>query len=83
MDNVSGAARVISSSGPSTPATSRFHWSHFGFAALLSILFLTFLDITVISAVLSNVQSELHSSVSDLQWVVGGYALAFGSLMLI
>jgi EmrB/QacA subfamily drug resistance transporter len=83
MDNVSGAARVISPSGPSTPATSRFHWSHFGFAALLSILFLTFLDITVISAVLSNVQSELHSSVSDLQWVVGGYALAFGSLMLI
>lgn len=83
MDNVSGAAEAISQSGRSTPTTSRFHWSHFGFAALLSILFLTFLDITVISAVLSNVQSELHSSVSDLQWIVGGYALAFASLMLI
>ncbi len=56
---------------------------NFGFAALLSILFLTFLDNTVISAVLANVQSELHSGVSDLQWVVGGYALAFASLMLI
>ncbi|HEY5120343.1 MAG TPA: MFS transporter, partial [Acidimicrobiales bacterium] len=83
MDNVSGAAEAVSQSGRSTPTTSRFHWSHFGFAALLSILFLTFLDITVISAVLSNVQSELHSSVSDLQWIVGGYALAFASLMLI
>jgi len=57
--------------------------AHFGFAALLSILFLTFLDNTIASAVLTNVQSELHSGVSELQWVVGGYALAFASLMLI
>jgi EmrB/QacA subfamily drug resistance transporter len=54
-----------------------------GFSALLVILFLTFLDNTVISAVLSNVQSELHAGVTQLQWVVGGYALAFASLMLI
>lgn len=55
---------------------------HFAFTALLFILFLTFLDNTIISAVLANVQSELHSGVSQLQWVVGGYALAFASLML-
>ncbi len=57
--------------------------THFGFSALLAILFLTFIDNTVISAVLSNVQSDLHSGISDLQWIVGGYALAFASLMLI
>jgi EmrB/QacA subfamily drug resistance transporter len=62
---------------------SQTTWSRLGFASLLSILFLTFLDNTVISAVLANVQSELHSGVSQLQWVVGGYALAFASLMLI
>ena len=56
--------------------------NHFGFIALLSILFLTFLDNTIISAVLANVQSELHSGIAQLQWVVGGYALAFASLML-
>jgi EmrB/QacA subfamily drug resistance transporter len=55
---------------------------HFGFIALLLILFLTFLDNTVISAVLSSVQSDLHASISDLQWMVGGYALTFASLML-
>ncbi len=54
----------------------------FGFVTLLSLLFLTFLDNTVISAVLANVQSELHSGISDLQWIVGGYSLAFASLML-
>ena len=46
------------------------------------ILFLTFLDNTVASAVLTSVQAKLHANVSQLQWVVGGYALAFASLML-
>jgi EmrB/QacA subfamily drug resistance transporter len=56
--------------------------AHFSFAALLAVLFLTFLDNTVASAVLTSVQSKLHANVSQLQWVVGGYALAFASLML-
>jgi EmrB/QacA subfamily drug resistance transporter len=57
--------------------------AHFSFATLLAILFLTFLDNTIASAVLTSVQSKLHAGVSELQWVVGGYALAFASLMLI
>ncbi|HTB09764.1 MAG TPA: MFS transporter [Acidimicrobiales bacterium] len=57
--------------------------AHFSFATLLAILFLTFLDNTIASAVLTSVQAKLHAGVSELQWVVGGYALAFASLMLI
>jgi len=57
-------------------------WAFLSLTALLSILFLTFLDNTVVSAVLTNVQSELHAGVSQLQWVVGAYALSFASLML-
>jgi EmrB/QacA subfamily drug resistance transporter len=57
--------------------------AHFSFASLLAILFLTFLDNTIASAVLTSVQSKLHAGVSQLQWVVGAYALAFASLMLI
>src|ERR1700685_9755 len=56
--------------------------AHFSFATLLAILFLTFLDNTIASAVLTSVQAKLHANVSQLQWVVGGYALAFASLML-
>ncbi len=52
------------------------------FIALMSVLFLTFLDNTVVSPVLTGVQSGLHAGVPQLQWVVGGYALAFASLML-
>ncbi|HEX4219664.1 MAG TPA: MFS transporter [Acidimicrobiales bacterium] len=56
--------------------------THAGMAVLCFVLFLTFLDNTVISATLSNVQSDLHAGVSQLQWVVSGYALTFASLML-
>jgi len=51
-------------------------------AALCTLLFLTFLDNTVVSVALGNIQTSLKAGVSDLQWVVGGYALTFASLML-
>jgi EmrB/QacA subfamily drug resistance transporter len=49
---------------------------------LCTVLFLTFLDNTVVSVALGNVQSELHAGVTSLQWVVNGYALTFASVML-
>lgn len=49
---------------------------------LCTLLFLTFLDNTIVSVALGSIQSDLHAGVSDLQWVVGGYALPFASLML-
>ena len=51
-------------------------------ATLCAVLFLTFLDNTVVSVALADVQSGLHTGVTSLQWVVNGYALAFAGLML-
>jgi EmrB/QacA subfamily drug resistance transporter len=51
-------------------------------AALCAILFLTFLDNTIVSVALADIQSSLGTSVSGLQWVVDGYMLAFAALML-
>ena len=51
-------------------------------ATLCAVLFLTFLDTTIVSVALADVQSTLHAGVSQLQWVVNGYALVFASLML-
>src|ERR1700722_14613460 len=51
-------------------------------ATLCAVLFLTFLDNTVVSVGLANIQSKLHAGIISLQWVVNGYALAFASLML-
>ncbi|HSR83787.1 MAG TPA: MFS transporter [Streptosporangiaceae bacterium] len=51
-------------------------------AVLCVILFLTFLDNTVVSVALGNIQQQLHAGVSSLQWVVGAYALTFAGAML-
>src|ERR1700727_3464877 len=51
-------------------------------AVLCTILFLTFLDNTVVSVALGSVQTDLHAGVSALQWVVGAYALTFAGAML-
>ncbi len=51
-------------------------------ATLTAVLFLTFLDTTIVSVALADVQSSLHAGVAQLQWVVNGYALTFAALML-
>src|SRR5580658_8535317 len=51
-------------------------------ATLCAVLFLTFLDNTVVSVGLANVQSTLHAGITSLQWVVNGYALTFAAFML-
>jgi EmrB/QacA subfamily drug resistance transporter len=44
--------------------------------------FMLLLDITVINVALPDIQQALHSSFSDLQWVVDVYALTLASLLL-
>ena len=51
-------------------------------ATLCLVLFLTFLDNTVVSVGLADIQTSLHAGVTSLQWVVDGYALTFASFML-
>ena len=51
-------------------------------ATVCGVLFLTFLDTTIVSVALADIQSSLHAGVSALQWVVNGYALVFASFML-
>ena len=46
------------------------------------VLFLTFLDDTVVSVGLADIQGDLHANVTSLQWVVNGYALTFAAFML-
>ncbi|HWE81372.1 MAG TPA: MFS transporter [Gaiellaceae bacterium] len=50
--------------------------------AVCSVLFLTFLDNTIVSVALANMQTSLKAGVSSLQWIVDGYILAFAALML-
>ena len=64
------------------PVTARRGGRSLALAVLCTLLFLTFLDNTVVSIALGSVQTTLHAGVSALQWVVGAYALTFASVML-
>ena len=54
----------------------------FALAAVCAVLFLTFLDNTIVSVALADMQTSLRAGVSSLQWIVDGYMLAFTGLML-
>jgi EmrB/QacA subfamily drug resistance transporter len=62
--------------------TPRHGGRSFALAALCTLLFLTFLDNTIVSVALGSVQTDLQANVSALQWVVSAYALTFASIML-
>ena len=44
--------------------------------------FMLLLDVTIVNVALPVIQSSLHSSFSDLQWVVDAYALTLAALLL-
>ena len=41
------------------------------------------LDFSIVNVALPTIQRELGFAPADLQWVVTGYALTFGSLLLL
>ena len=51
-------------------------------AAVAFGLFMIMLDNTVVNVALPSMQRSLHLKVSELEWVVAGYALTFGAFML-
>jgi EmrB/QacA subfamily drug resistance transporter len=63
-------------------ATVRYGGRSLALAVLCVVLFLTFLDNTIVSVGLGNIQAQMHAGVASLQWVVGAYALTFAGAML-
>jgi EmrB/QacA subfamily drug resistance transporter len=44
--------------------------------------FMSLLDVSIVNVALPSIRTGLGASASDLQWVVSGYALAFGLLLV-
>ena len=72
--------------GPARERTQALHETTHGqriaLSVLCTLLFLTFLDSTIVSVALGDVQSSLQADPNDLQWVVCAYTLTFASIML-
>jgi EmrB/QacA subfamily drug resistance transporter len=52
-------------------------------AAVSVGLFMIMLDNTVVNVALPSIQDDLDADLSELQWIVTGYALTFAALMLV
>jgi MFS family permease len=44
--------------------------------------FMTLLDVSIVNVALPSIRSSLSATQSDLQWVLAGYALAFGLVLV-
>ena len=61
------------------PALDRKWWT---LIAVCTATFMLLLDITVVNVALPDIQRSLHSSFSDLQWVVDAYSLTLAAFLL-
>jgi EmrB/QacA subfamily drug resistance transporter len=50
--------------------------------AVCATTFMLLVDITIVNVALPSVQSELHASLTGLQWVVDAYAVSLAALIL-
>ena len=50
---------------------------------LCTAQFVLTLDFSIVNVALPTIQRQLHFAPADLQWIVTGYALTFGSLLLL
>jgi EmrB/QacA subfamily drug resistance transporter len=52
-------------------------------AVLCAVLFLDGLDVSMVGVALPSIGTELNLSTSSLQWIVNGYVLGYGGLLLL
>jgi EmrB/QacA subfamily drug resistance transporter len=65
---------------PSVLASRR---GKFTLALLCAVAFLDFIDASIVNIALPAIREDLDIPVQDLQWVLGGYLLTYGGLMLL
>lgn len=74
------------SSPTSTSSDAGLHWDARLWGALVvlcGVLFLDGLDVSMVGVALPSIGSDLDLSTSALQWVVSGYVLGYGGLLLL
>jgi EmrB/QacA subfamily drug resistance transporter len=71
----------VSSPPADSPAFDRRLW--ITLLVLCGVLFLDGLDVSMVGVALPSIEADLDLSTSTLQWVVSGYVLGYGGLLLL
>src|SRR6202451_2249040 len=64
---------------PSQVNVARNRWT---LIAVCAGTFMLLVDVTIVQVALPTIQRHLHSSFSDLEWVIDAYALSLASILL-
>nr|WP_281941370.1 MFS transporter [Micromonospora sp. AKA38] len=76
---------TMSGDRPSTPAADTGYDERRRWRALsvgLVAAFMTLLDVSIVNVAVPSIDRALHATPSDLQWVLSGYALTFGLVLV-
>jgi EmrB/QacA subfamily drug resistance transporter len=76
---VAAAGRVA----PAAPAAQAPRRLGLALAVIATAQLMVALDLTIVTVALPHIQTALHFSGSNLEWVVNAYAVAFGGLLLL
>jgi EmrB/QacA subfamily drug resistance transporter len=66
--------------GPEPGTDDPARWR--AFSVCLVAAFMTLLDVSIVNVALPSIRSGLDASQTELQWIVSGYALAFGLVLV-
>jgi EmrB/QacA subfamily drug resistance transporter len=78
--NAETAAQRAATASAAVPAQQGNKW--WTLTAVCLGTFMLLLDITIVTVALPDIQRALHSSFSDLQWIVDAYALTLAAFLL-
>ncbi|WP_411092877.1 MFS transporter [Streptomyces sp. 049-1] len=62
---------------PAPPAGDRRRW--FALAIVMTAAFMDLVDVTIVNIAIPSIQRDEGASVSQIQWITAGYALAFAA----
>jgi EmrB/QacA subfamily drug resistance transporter len=71
-----GEPAQVPAGSTGTPATGGHGWR--AVSIVLAGAFMALLDTTIVNVALPSIRSGLHASPAGLEWIVSGYALAYG-----
>src|SRR6059036_1195475 len=68
---------------PSPSSTLATRHGKLTLALLCAVAFLDFVDASIVNVALPSIRADLAFSVQNLQWVLSGYLLTYGGLILL
>ncbi len=79
------SAPVISSPAPKAPkaSTTPPRRQPLQLALILVAAFMVVLDFSIVNVALPSIERELHMPADAVQWIVTGYAISFGGLLIL